>query len=257
MSQSKGGDSQKSTSTREALRQWEENTGEKAGEAIEVKLIGLQPPIEKLDASLQNLTACEKLSLSTNTIEKLNHLNNLRSLRILSLGRNNIKSFAGLEVLAETLEQLWISYNLIEKLKGIGALKKLKVLYMSNNLVKEWAEFMKLLEVSTLEELNFVGNPLEEKHSAEGTWRSEVERKLTALKKLDGLPIIRDVDDELIIEQQQQQQQQEAQQTQSQEEEKQGGEEEEKKQGEEEGQTQEEKTQPQDQEQEAEKKESG
>ena len=58
-SQSKGGDSQKSTSTREALRQWEENTGEKASEATEVKLIGLQPPMEKLDASLQNLTACE------------------------------------------------------------------------------------------------------------------------------------------------------------------------------------------------------
>ena len=197
---------------------------------------------------------------------------------------------------------------------------------MSNNLVKDWSEFMKLLEVITLEELNFVGkhnvftrhnlphmtsdislaltlftlntlthqtqwwniitliivfcdlsillprecinvsatiiiiistiiiiscsssssssdnsnivvivsksstsswptssgNPLEEKHSAEGTWRSEVERKLTALKKLDGLPIIRDVDDDLIIEQQQQQQQQpqqqESQQTQNQEE---------------------------------------
>ncbi|XP_071512222.1 dynein axonemal light chain 1-like [Panulirus ornatus] len=144
-------------------------------------------------------------------IEKLSHMNNLRSLKILSLGRNNIKSFAGLEVLTETLEQLWISYNLIEKMKGIGALKKLKVLYMSNNLVKDWAEFLKLLELPTLEELNFVGNPLEDKHSAEGNWRTEVERKLTWLKKLDGLPIIRDVDDELIIEQQQQQQQQQQQ----------------------------------------------
>ncbi|XP_066964248.1 dynein axonemal light chain 1-like [Macrobrachium rosenbergii] len=207
-SQSKGGDSQKSTTIKEAIRQWEEATGEKAAEAKEVKLIGQYPPIEKLDSALQNLVNCEKLSLSTNMIEKLNHLNNLRCLRILSLGRNNIKSLAGLEVLAETLEQLWISYNLIEKLKGIGLLKKLKVLYISNNLVKDWSEFMKLTEVLTLEELNFVGNPLEEKHSGEGTWRAEVEKKITWLKKLDGLPIIRDLDDEAIIEQQQQQQQQ-------------------------------------------------
>lgn len=45
--------------TKEALRQWEENTGEKVDEAKEVKLIGLQPPIEKLDTSLQALVACE------------------------------------------------------------------------------------------------------------------------------------------------------------------------------------------------------
>ncbi|XP_042205370.1 dynein axonemal light chain 1-like isoform X2 [Homarus americanus] len=176
MSQGKGGDSQKGTTIREALRQWEENTGEKATEAVEVKLIGIYPPIEKLDNALQTLVNCEKLCLSTNMIEKLSHLNNLRCLKILSLGRNNIKNFAGL------------------------------VLYMSNNMVKDWTEFMKLTEVSTLEELNFVGNPLEEKHSGDGTWRTEVERKLTWLKKLDGLPIIRDVDDELILEQQQQQQ---------------------------------------------------
>nr|XP_053643296.1 dynein axonemal light chain 1-like [Cherax quadricarinatus] len=78
------------------MRQWEENTGEKASDAVEVKLIGLYPPIEKLDSSLQALVNCEKLSLSTNMIEKLSHLNNLRCLKILSLGRNNIKNFTGL-----------------------------------------------------------------------------------------------------------------------------------------------------------------
>ncbi|KAF7649261.1 hypothetical protein LDENG_00144270, partial [Lucifuga dentata] len=60
------------------------------------------------------------------------------NLKILSLGRNHIKTLSGLEAIAETLEQLWISYNLIEKLKGIQHLKKLQVLYMSNNSVKEW-----------------------------------------------------------------------------------------------------------------------
>lgn len=76
----------------------------------------------------------------------------LKNLKILSLGRNYIKSFAGLETLGDTLEELWISYNLIEKLKGVNVLRNLKVLYMSNNLVREWAEVNKL---QVLEAPNF------------------------------------------------------------------------------------------------------
>jgi len=92
----------------------------------------------------------------------------------------------GLEVVGDTLEELWISYNFIEKLKGITVLKKLKVLYMSNNSVKDWAEFSKLTEMPNLIDLLFIGNPLEEKHTAEGNWRKEVASKMKNLKKLDG-----------------------------------------------------------------------
>jgi Leucine-rich repeat (LRR) protein len=90
-------------------------------------------------------------------IEKINGLSGLKKLKVLSLARNNIKSFAGLEPLAETLEELWVSYNYIEKTKGIGVMRKLKVLYMSNNLVKEWAEFVKLGECPSLIDLVFCG----------------------------------------------------------------------------------------------------
>lgn len=68
----------------------------------------------------------------------------LKNLKVLSVGRNYIKSFAGLEAIGETLEELWISYNLIEKMKGVNVLKNLRVLYLSNNLVREWSEFNKL-----------------------------------------------------------------------------------------------------------------
>lgn len=61
------------------------------------------------------------------------------------------------EGVGDTLEELWISYNLIEKVKGVSVLKKLKVLYMSNNLVKDWAEFNKLQDLPSLEDLLFVG----------------------------------------------------------------------------------------------------
>ncbi|XP_031733730.1 dynein axonemal light chain 1 isoform X1 [Anarrhichthys ocellatus] len=137
-----------------------------------------------------------KLSVSTNCIEKITNLNGLKNLKILSLGRNNIKSFNGLEAVANTLEELWISYNLIEKLKGIQFMKKLRVLYMSNNLVKEWGEFVRLADLPSLADLVFVGNPLEEKHSAEGTWMDEASKRLPKLWKLDGTPVIKQEEDE-------------------------------------------------------------
>lgn len=131
-----------------------------------------------------------KLSLSTNTIEKIVGLNSLKNLRILSLGRNNIKTFSGLEAIGEHLEELWISYNLIEKIKGVNVLKALKVLYMSNNLVKDWSEFNRLQEIPNLQDLLFTNNPICETLDTEA-WRAQVIRRLPALKKLDSKPILR------------------------------------------------------------------
>lgn len=42
-----------------------------------MKLYAQIPSIEKMDASLSTLAACEKLSLSTNQIEKIANLNGL------------------------------------------------------------------------------------------------------------------------------------------------------------------------------------
>ncbi|XP_075814637.1 dynein axonemal light chain 1-like [Microtus pennsylvanicus] len=181
----------KATTIKEALSRWEEKTGQRPSEAREIKLYAQIPPIEKMDASLSTLANCEKLSLSTNCIEKIANLNGLKNLRILSLGRNNIKNLNGLEAVGDTLEELWISYNFIEKLKRIHVMKKLKILYMSNNLVKDWAEFVKLAELPCLEDLVFVGNPLEKKHSAEGNWIDEANKRVPKLKKLDGIPVIK------------------------------------------------------------------
>lgn len=84
-----------------------------------------------------------------------------------------------------------MSYNFIEKLKGINVLKKLRVFYLSNNLVKDWVEFNRLQEVTTLEELLFVGNPLSESME-ESVWKLEAAKRLPFLKKLDGEPVVRE-----------------------------------------------------------------
>eukprot|EP00038_Savillea_parva_P008912 m.180018 g.180018 ORF g.180018 m.180018 type:complete len:193 (-) comp14909_c0_seq1:267-845(-) len=161
-----------------------------------VKLTFMTPPIQKMDPGLKELAHVEQLSLSTNQIERIANLNGFKNLKTLSLGRNNIKSFAGLEQVADTLENLWISYCSIEKMKGIGVLKNLKVLYMSNNKVKDWKEFEALKDLPNLVELNFVGNPLEQKHSEDGDWVQQVQQRLPGLKKMDGIPLVTDAPDD-------------------------------------------------------------
>lgn len=180
------------TTVREALSKWEERSGEKAGEAEAIHLFAQIPPIKKMDSHLASLVNCKMLSLSSNCIDKIGHLNGLKNLTVLSLGRNNIRAISGLEAVSETLEELWISYNFIEKLKGIEFMKKLRVLYMANNVVKDWGEFARLASVPCLAELVFVGNPLEEKHSADGTWMDEASRRTPQLKKLDGIPVVKE-----------------------------------------------------------------
>jgi dynein light chain 1, axonemal len=92
------------------------------------------------------------------------------------------------------LEQLWISYNQIDKLKGIENMKKLKVLYIGNNQIRDWAEFNKLFQLKALEDLLFVGNPLSEGMEEE-QFRKEAVKRIPFLKKLDGVPVVEEVDE--------------------------------------------------------------
>ncbi len=132
-------------------------------------------------------------------ISAIANLQSFKHLKVLSLGRNLLKTLQGVEAAADSLEQLWISYNQVDKLKPLRNLVKLKVLYMSHNLVREWREFEHMCELPCLEDLVFIGNPLEEELSAAaGTskYTDEVTRRLLYLRKLDGFPVIRDSEEE-------------------------------------------------------------
>ena len=110
----------------------------------------------------------------------------MKNLRILSIGRNQIKKIEKLDDVAETLEQLWISYNGIASLAGIEKLTNLQVLYASNNKLGAFSEVERLQALPKLRELNLVNNPVEQKAQAEGNWRIEVIKRLEKLKSLDG-----------------------------------------------------------------------
>ena len=156
-----------------------------------VKLIGLLPPIVKMDKELMNLQACEQLGLSTNAIEKIGPgLKELKHLKILSLGRNAIKKLEQLDI--PQLEQLWISYNKIDKLSGLDKLKNLRILYMSNNLISNWGEIDKLANFCPeLTETLFINNPIYN-HLPEQEYRYMVLQRLPKLVKLDGVYVTPD-----------------------------------------------------------------
>ena len=100
------------------------------------------PPIDKLETSvLSSLIRVEKLSISSNCIDKMVNMPPLKYLTRLSLARNLIKKIQGLEEVAGTLKELWLSYNLIEKLDGISMCQVLQSLYISSKfLLKQTTE---------------------------------------------------------------------------------------------------------------------
>lgn len=160
-----------------------------------VKLLGMLPPITKMDKEITTLTSAEHLALSTNAIEKIGPgLKELKNLKILSLGRNAIRKLEQLEV--PQLEQLWISYNKIDKLSGLDKLKNLKVLYMSNNQVAAWSEIDRLAnQCPDLQDVLFIGNPIYN-NSSEKDYRLMMLQRLPKLVKLDGVPVDPDEKDE-------------------------------------------------------------
>jgi dynein light chain 1, axonemal len=174
-------------------------------EVVEVKLYGRQPPIERMSAAdTAALGKCEKLSLSSNALDKVVLGPGLRSLRVLSVGRNNLPRLdrASLEAVAPTLTELWISYNAITSLEPLRVLKELKVLFASNNGLRSLADLAPLRELPALEDALFRGNPFWEAlgggaaadagAGGEGAAaldmrRLRILRALPQLKKLDGL----------------------------------------------------------------------
>ena len=176
---------------------WEKKHGVSASDADVVKLYMQLPPIKSMDSNLSTLSAVKHLALSTNAIEKISHLSGLHNIVTLSLSRNNIKKLENLEPISGTLQNLWISYNSIERLVGIRLCKKIKQLYIRYNKVRDWSQFEYLVELPELEDLEFIGNPLEAKLTeAEEDYRAMALERLPRLKRLDGEAVVHDDDDE-------------------------------------------------------------
>lgn len=166
----------------------------KADEAKQVKLYFMIPPIAKMDpAALSTLKACEHLALSTNAIDKIANLSGMENLKILSIGRNNIKKLENMDAISDRLEELWMSYNPIGSFAGIEKLSKLRVLFAGNCKIADKKELQRLTAVPTLEELVVYGNPLS--HAAIGKdgelgYVGMILEILPSLRKIDGISVV-------------------------------------------------------------------
>ena len=177
------------TSFAKALQVWEENNHQNASETEIIKLNFNIPPIDKLDAAIiSTLVNCKQLSLSTNCIEKMVPITGLKNLRILSLGRNQIKKIYGLEEIGSTLKELWISYNLIENLSGLAPhCTALEVLYIAHNRIKDWNEIEKLKDLPNLKNIVLLGNEIYDKFPTKEDARLNVLTKLPHLEMIDNV----------------------------------------------------------------------
>ncbi|KAF1778991.1 Leucine-rich repeat domain, L domain-like [Phytophthora cactorum] len=128
--------------------------------------------------------AYEHLSLSTNAIDRLIPLSGMKKLRILSLGRNQIKKIEKLDDVSDTLEELWLSYNVIATLDGLSGLTNLTTLYVSNNLIKSWDELDKLASLPKLRDVLFTGNQFT--RIEQGDARLNVLKRIPKVAKIDG-----------------------------------------------------------------------
>eukprot|EP01041_Mallomonas_annulata_P008764 gene8764-18131_t len=173
------------TTCAQALKNWEATNNMPAEEAEHVKLYCQMPPITKMDSSLNSLRNCERLALSTNSIDRIIPLTGMSRLKILSLGRNQIKKIEKLDDVAESLEELWLSYNQIGTLDGVNNLSNLTTLYLSNNNIKAWNELDKLQTLPKLRDVLFVGNPIYDEMTKEQA-RIEVLRHIPQVSKIDG-----------------------------------------------------------------------
>ena len=188
----------KNMSVKDAIAEFEKRTENKerypdgpykADSCLEVDLYGMYPPVAKMDATLATLKKCERLSLSTNNIDKITSLSGLDNLKILSLGRNVIKKIENLDGVADTLEELWLSYNMIDKLTGLAGCDSLKILHMGQNNIKSWEEIEKLAQCDKLEEILFIGCPIWKDNQEGNAWRLGCLKRLPKLKKIDGVPV--------------------------------------------------------------------
>lgn len=175
----------KGTTCAKAIQLWEERNGMKADEAETVKLYCQQPPIDRMDDSLNSLEACRYLSLSTNSILKMTPLSKLKNLQILSLARNQIVRLIGLEEIGITLKELWLSYNNIERLDGLQPCVALTTLFISNNKIRSWEEVSKLAQLPELKNLLLWGNQVYGDHTKESV-KPHVVKVVPQITVLDG-----------------------------------------------------------------------
>ncbi|SSD59369.1 related to Protein phosphatase 1 regulatory subunit SDS22 [Saccharomycodes ludwigii] len=98
---------------------------------------------------LSALPSLEELWLGKNSIRRLENLQYLQNLRILSIQSNKLKKIQGLEQLSN-LEELYLSHNFIEKIENLDKNLKLTTLDVTSNKLTRLENLSHLTELTDL-----------------------------------------------------------------------------------------------------------
>lgn len=106
---------------------------------------------------LENISSLKLLDLSENNISVIEGLDSLKDLRVLCLNNNDISKIQGFSEL-KNLEVLYLSNNTIRETSGLEEIRRLKELYLDNNYIKE---FPNLENLNNLELLSISYNDID------------------------------------------------------------------------------------------------
>lgn len=113
-----------------------------------------------MDNTLHYLPVVTDIDFSNNDITEILHLQDCYQLETLNLSRNSIMALPNISDALGNISTLNISYNHIESLHGIEKLSALRTLDISYNHISDFKEIVYLIELTSLENLHLLGNPI-------------------------------------------------------------------------------------------------
>ncbi len=123
-----------------------------SGNVIYLNLI--KKSLYSIPESINKFSQLKNLDLSSNSLDNINHLENLSQLQELRFFNNQIKKIEGLEGLTQ-LKVLVLKKNMIEKIEGLEKLAQLQILNLKKNMIEK---IEGLEELTQLQLLNLKNN---------------------------------------------------------------------------------------------------
>ncbi|XP_041125611.1 protein phosphatase 1 regulatory subunit 7-like isoform X3 [Polyodon spathula] len=180
----------------------QQGIGAKEESPVDMETIILDPEAEVIE-NIENLSHLDSLFLGTNKITKLQNLDGLASLTVLSIQSNCITRIEGLQCLMN-LRELYLSHNGIEVIEGLENNKKLTTLdiaanrikkienishltelqefWMNDNQIENWGDLDELKNAHSLETVYLERNPLQK----DPQYRRKIMLALPTVRQIDA-----------------------------------------------------------------------
>lgn len=135
----------------------------------------------RLMYGLDTLANLRILALQNNQIERIEGLEQLRSLEELYLSNNRLQQIGGLDH-NENLRVLDVANNMISSLDGVGHLVELEEFWANNNKIDSFEELKKLSPCTKITSVYFEGNSI----ASKSRYVAIIREYLPSLRQIDA-----------------------------------------------------------------------